>query len=42
MAKVVPGDASSDNEIRKLKCELAQATEARDILKCMARPVGKG
>ena len=29
-------------EIRRLKKELARVTEERDILKRMARPVGKG
>ncbi len=41
-AKVVSGDAGKDAEIRQLKRELARVTEERDILKRMARPVGKG
>lgn len=32
-AKVVPGDAGKEAEIRQLKRELARVTEERDILK---------
>ncbi|MCL6252356.1 IS3 family transposase [Altererythrobacter sp. KTW20L] len=41
-AKVVPGDAGKDAEIRQLKRELARVTEERDILKKANRVFRQG